>query len=112
MIANKILKFGYGDIGVSALGRRFYLQQMESCYECGTEHNEATLIGKQIEMWLSYKEYCDLCEKIRLVETKEILSFSFKGYIFDFHRFDEGSIRSVKRCLQCIGRYYCLLSAV
>lgn len=96
----KVLKFGYGDIGVGADSINFQItfQQFKPPSKCGTyTTGKEKYVGKKICITLTYQTYCELMEHLERVKSKEITKFIFKGYTFDFTNYDKESIRVCQR---------------
>lgn len=100
MINGNILKFGYGDIAVGSDGltQRISFQQFKPPAECGGNVPEdVEYIGEEIVLQISYDEYHEFNKQLKSVLSKEISTFGFKGYIFDFTNYNEESIKACKQ---------------
>lgn len=114
MIVGNELKFGYGDIcvGSSAFFMELRFQQFKPPAECGGPiPEEVEFIGDKIIMKISYEDYRELKNNLKKVSTKEISSFTFKDYIFDFSNFNEESVKVCELHLDNAMREYFRLSA-
>lgn len=100
MIDGNILKFGYGDIAVGSDGfaQIISFQQFKPPAECGCNVTEdVEYIGEEIALQISYDEYREFNEQLKSVLSKEISTFNFKGYIFDFTNYNEESVKVCKK---------------
>ena len=96
MINGNQLKFGYGDIGVYAdeMLQRIHFQNIKPPQECGSCVNtkDVKFIGDTISIDLCYNSYKELMKLLTAVESKEITTFEFEGYVFDFTNYNKKSI--------------------
>ena len=100
MIDGNILKFGYGDIvvGSNGLTQRISFQQSKPPAKCGDKvSEEVEYIGEEIVLRISYEEYREFNEQLKSVLSKEISTFDFKGYVFDFTNYNEESVKVCKK---------------
>ena len=101
MINGNQIKFGYGDIAVCAyeMIQEIGFQQFEPQQECGSSvnTNAVRFIGETIYIKLCYNSYQEFMKLLAAVESKEITSFEFEGYVFDFTNYNEKSIEVCKR---------------
>ena len=98
MITGNKLCFGYGDIAVEfdSLFRQISFQQFKPPAEPGDYVKEGVeFLGDRIKINMLPKEYEELYKYLKAVKQKEITSFEFKGYIFDFSNYNEKSISVV-----------------
>lgn len=103
MIDGSILKFGYGDIGVDSdvLTQRMSFQQFKPPAKCGDNVSEdVEYIGEEIIMKFSFEDYCEFNKKLKEVSDRNISTFNFKGYVFDFTNYNEESVRVCKKHLR------------
>ena len=100
MIQNKTIQFGHGTIWITTSINRMIFTHIKEQYECGGEvdPNNTTVI-RSISLAFTYDEFVQFEALIRKVLDKEILVFDFKGYTFDFSKWNIGSVYS---CLQSI----------
>lgn len=100
MINGNQLKFGYGDIGVYAneILQQIHFHHIEPPQECGSYVNtkDVKFIGDAISIDLCYNSYKELMKLLTAVESKEITTFEFKGYVFDFTNYNKKSIEVCK----------------
>ena len=105
MIDGNVLKFGYGDIAVSSniWTHEMKFQEIEPPLECGDRvPDDWGEIGRNVTITLNFDDYVNLSKLISKVKNKELSIFEFKGYVFDFSKYDEKSIAVVeKRCDNC-----------
>lgn len=114
MINGNILKFGYGDISVGSDGlkQRISFQQFKPPGECGGYVPEGVkYIGEEIVLQISYDEYHEFNEQLKSVLSKEIFTFNFKGYVFDFTNYNEESVKVCKKRLDSAMYIYFLCMA-
>lgn len=99
MIHDKVIEFGYGDVGVGAnvLLQNITFQNIAPPDVCGNaiDPNTSKYIGTPIEIHLDYQKYTDFVNLLNLVKEKAISQFEFDGYTFDFTNFN---IESVNVC--------------
>ena len=119
MINGNVLKFGYGDIATShTITQKICFRQFKPPQKCGVKLNDVIdidkleWIGEWIFIDISYDEYLELLNKLDLVYKKEIVEFSFKGYVFDFSNYNKESIKVYKNHLKgCMYFYFLSLAA-
>lgn len=101
MIIGDVLKFGYDDIGVNFGCQTISFQQFKSLAICGSNvsYDDAEWVGEEINIRISYEDYCELNKALVKVLDKELKSFAFKGYTFDFTNFNEESVKVCKKAL-------------
>lgn len=102
MIVGNALKFGYGDIAVRASStcQQIRFAQIRDSKRCGEQIGDSRdleLVGRFIRLELQdLSEYGAFMALLHLV-GKEINSFEFKGYVFDFSKFNYESVKVVER---------------
>lgn len=114
MIEGNVLKFGYGDISVSSDGltQIINFQQFKPPGKCGDDvSNDVEYIGDKITLKISYKEYCEFYNNLQRILSKEISSFNFKEYVFNFTNFNEKSVEACQRNLNNAMYIYLLCAA-
>ena len=114
MINSNVLKFGYGDIAVGAnsSNQEIRFQQFKPPGKCGDKVSEnVEYIGEKIVMKISYEDYCELSKLLKEVSDRNISIFEFKGYVFDFTKYNEESIKVCKRNLNNAMAWYFLCIA-
>ena len=115
MIEGNRLKFGYGDICVSAHSILGYMtfQQFVPPSNCGDKvEREVEFVGECIKIPVNCDGYDELSNWLYEVENHIIDSFEFKGYIFDFSNYNKESIRVCKKyAYRAISGYLLSLAA-
>lgn len=117
MIEGNVLKFGYGDIAVNSddLTQSMTFRQFNSTAQCG-EHvydnfDNIEYVSDKIVLKFSCKEYCEFYNNLQHILSKEISTFNFKGYVFDFTNLHEQSVNACKMHLKNAMRNYILCTA-
>ena len=108
------MKFGYGDIGVNSDYQTISFQQFKPPAICGSyvSNDDVEWVGEEITIRISYEDYCELNEALAKVFDKELKSFAFKGYTFDFTNFNEESVKVCKKNLdKAIISYFRIIAA-
>lgn len=114
MIDGNILKFGHGDI---AVGYRvtgiLTFQQFKPPEECGSYVSDnVEYTSEQIIInFTCYEEYLELSNKLKDVKSKNISTFEFKDYIFDFTNYNEKSVEVCERYLKRAMSWYLMCCA-
>ena len=114
MITENIIKFGSGDIGVGLGCQIITFQQIKPPKQCGERFafEDVEFVSHKISIEISdICEYAYLHSLLQQINDKEINSFEFKGYIFDFTEFNEQSVNVVKSKLDACMRLYMLALA-
>ena len=98
MIVGNVLKFGYGDI---CCGHGFGIvkyQQFKPPAEIGSVviPEEVEFIGDIISISVTYEDYKELVNLLNKVKDRELDTFEFKDYIFDFSNFDAKRVECVR----------------
>lgn len=107
MINNKTIHFGYGTIWITTAINQICFSHIKEQYECGDAVNpDNTSVIQTIRFTFTYEEFIKFEELIRKVLDKEILSFEFKNYIFDFSKWNVGSVYSCLQSIDCIRQMY------
>lgn len=108
MIDGKILKFGYGDIGVSNVWRNMRFIPFKPPVEIGTDtrplfaDGSIEAVGEPIMITFeTFQDFNELQDKLKNVYTQRV--FEFKGYTFDFSNYNE---KSVEVCNDALRRAY------
>lgn len=105
MIIENRLLFGYGDIGVGFNTFGLTFTQLKPPVEIGATLDPeycdkyGVEFGKEYSLPMKLEEVHELERKINIV-TKENCVFEYKGFIFDFSRYNEGSIDVVIKKLK------------
>lgn len=100
MMTSTTVYFGYGDIFVQVDKETHSLifKELERSYECGTHigADKAKFSGDEIRLdnmsWEDCEEFANLLEA---VEEHRIFEFEFGGYMFNFEKFNEGSLQTI-----------------
>jgi len=119
MIDGYTIKFGYGDVGVGALFTDIgiTIQQIKPPLECGETcyPGKVEFIGDRIDIIIynksdnqSISKFISLLDR---VTEREIDTFFFNGYIFDFTNFNIKSIDTIKRKLDISIANWCRTAA-
>ena len=104
MIIENRLIFGYGDIGVGFNNFGLTFTQLKPPAEVGATLNPEYCSKHEIEFGKEYNltmNLDDVHELKRMINkvTKNNCIFEYKGFIFDFSKYNEGSIDVVKKKL-------------
>ena len=105
MINRNVLKFGYKDIavGASSFNQEMTFQQFKPPAD---NTSGIKYIGKEIVIKFSYEDYRELKNLLREVFERNRTIFEFKGYVFDFTKYNEENIKLCIRCLNNAMAYY------
>lgn len=105
MIIENRLLFGYGDIGVGFDNFGLTFTQLKPPAEIGATLNPEYCtkygieFGKEYKLPLNLEGVHELKSKINMV-TRENCMFEYEGFIFDFSRYNDGSVEVVKKKLE------------
>lgn len=111
MIIGNTIKFGYGDIAMTAnpILQTLNFHQSKSTFDCGCTLNGEyeLLLDDPIIIKINYNEYKELCRLLDNVKFQNILEFDFKDYKFDFTNYNENSIKVFEKILNhAMSSYY------
>ena len=97
MIITNTIKFGYGDILIASDGmrQRMIFRQMESPIKCGDIVNisETKFIGDPIILKIDINDFHNLIAHIDAVRNRTVSKFEYRGYVFDFEKYNEESAK-------------------
>ena len=111
MIVGNRLKFGYGDIAVGTnVFSCLTFKNFKPPEKVGTtltpdliKNNEIKFESEEVRITLDYIEARILQEKLKeLQEDESLREFAYKGYLFDFSKYNTESIRVVEKHLQTL----------
>ena len=111
MINGKVIKFGYGDVGVGScsITQRITFQQFKPPEKPGTKltNDGYEFVGDKILIIIKDEnEYSDVMNLLSQVRNKDISDFEFKGYVFDFSNYNEESIKACKKHIKSAMNMY------
>lgn len=103
--------FGYGTIRVGSYWHELIFQSIEPPQEVGTdlnkvEPNSVRFVGQIYAMPLSWEDLNTIFSYLDYIEEDEGGEFEFKGWIFDFHKYNPKSIEAIRSNLENIRKSY------
>lgn len=103
--------FGYGTIVVGSHWNRLIFQSIEPAQAVGTdlnkvEPNSIRFVGQIYTMLLSWEDLKTISSYLDYIEEDEGGEFEFKGWIFDFHKYNTKSVEVIRRHLENIRKSY------
>lgn len=97
MIKGNVIELGYGDVCIGADPMGFvHIQNIKPPYPPGTtltDKCEVELLGERITIRVSTGDLSYITEVCKEVRSGQTTTFPFHGYLFDFSKYDEESVR-------------------
>ena len=103
MIEGNILRFGHGDISITAdiITNTINFKQISTQLECGTvSPKDINYTDNIINIRINdFDEYYEFYKCLREVNKRNITQFTFKDYVFNFNNYNEKSIIVIEKYL-------------
>lgn len=107
---NKII-FGNGDIAVGCLNKTITFENVSPKMKAGELIPKNAKFTNKIEIKLTLNEYFRLDNLLNNVKNKNIKTFTFKNYIFDFSNYKKESVDICLRYLKYSMKNFLFISA-